>query len=109
MQHKELSRKDVIRARKTLGLPSFATLAEIKRAYRYNSRLWHPDKLGEGPSENKNERMGEINEAYRILLDYCHDYRYCLEPPEELNEDDWWMNRFGEDPVWNRERDKEED
>lgn len=109
MQRKQPGRKDIIQARNTLGLPAFATLDQIKSAYRHNCRLWHPDKRGKEASARENQKMQEINEAYRILLDYCRDYRYCLEPPKELNEGDWWMDRFGEDPVWNREKDKERD
>lgn len=51
----------------TLGLPSCATSAQIKRSYRALALKWHPDK-------NRNqagatEKFKRISEAFRVLSD----------------------------------------
>lgn len=53
-------------ARKPLGLPEFATLDEIKKAYYDLSHRYHPDKY-----PNTREQMKKINQAYSILENYC--------------------------------------
>lgn len=41
-----------------------ASAEEIKKAYRKQALLWHPDKH---PNEDVTDRMRDINEAYAIL------------------------------------------
>lgn len=46
-----------------------ATRAEIREAYRRLARRWHPDRFAEGPERDwANEKMAEINAAYRDCL-----------------------------------------
>ncbi len=97
--------KEVRKARETLGLSRFATLREIKRAYREKCRLWHPDADPGNDTEEHKKRMQAINEAYDVLLRFCRNYRYCLDPREEPDDENWWMDRFGDDPVWSRKSD----
>ena len=58
------------RARQLLGVGLASTQMQIKAAYRQKVREWHPDRLSD---QNKvarqfaNEKMTEINEAYRLL------------------------------------------
>ena len=49
-----------------LDVPFGATLDEIKKAYRKQAHIWHPDK---NPGKDTVKRMQEINEAYLILSD----------------------------------------
>ena len=56
-------------ARKLLGLPEQASFDEIKEAYHTLSHKHHPDKYGVEPEIAK--KMKKINEAYRILKNYC--------------------------------------
>ena len=37
---------------------------------------------------------------------YCDSYRFPLVPPEGhiYDAEDWWMDRFGQDPLWGRRR-----
>jgi DnaJ-domain-containing protein 1 len=58
------------RARQLLGVSVASTSMQIKAAFRQKVREWHPDRLSD---QNKvarqfaNEKMTEINEAYRLL------------------------------------------
>ena len=52
-----------------LNLPPSATKEEIRSAYRALARRWHPDRFMEGPERDwANEKMAEINAAYRACL-----------------------------------------
>ncbi len=52
-----------------LNVPPTATKAEIRAAYRALARRWHPDRFMEGPERDwANEKMAEINAAYRSCL-----------------------------------------
>jgi len=56
-----------------LGVPSSATTAEIKKAYRQKAAEYHPDKIeGKGlPPEFikfANDRLAEINESYEKVM-----------------------------------------
>lgn len=56
-----------------LGVPSSATTAEIKKAYRQKAAEYHPDKIeGKGlPPEFikfANDRLAEINESYDTVM-----------------------------------------
>lgn len=47
-----------------------ATKDEIRTAYRKLARRWHPDRFMEGPERDwANDKMAEINAAYRACLD----------------------------------------
>ena len=95
----------VIQAKNILHLPDTATLAEIKEAYRRMSKKYHPDLAGNLAEENSRV-MYEITEAYQILLKYCENYSFPLgkEDNQQLEGEDWWMDRFGQDPLWGKQR-----
>jgi curved DNA-binding protein len=59
-----MGRKDYYRI---LGVPQSASGEDIRRAYRRLAREHHPDR-NEGSPESE-ERLKEINEAYRVLGD----------------------------------------
>lgn len=46
-----------------LGVPSTASLQEIKRAYRQLARLYHPDLNKQAPGD----QIKRLNEAYEVL------------------------------------------
>jgi len=91
----------LVAARDTLGLAERATLKEIKQAYRRLSKRHHPDVAGPG---TPGEAMIRVAEAYQLLLRYCAGYSFPLAPGEHerFEAEDWWMDRFGEDPLWSR-------
>jgi hypothetical protein len=87
-----------------LGLGEKATLAEIKKAYRRLSKKHHPDVQEGSKKITENVAMHELSEAYKTLLHYCTQYCFPLVPGvnEQLEGDDWWLDRFGQDHHWGK-------
>ena len=69
---------EIEEARKLLGLGEAATLKEIKKAYRTMAHRHHPDKLGSAAGEENGEVMKRLNWAYKLLMDYCDNYKYSF-------------------------------
>jgi DnaJ-class molecular chaperone len=69
---------EIEEARKLLGLGEAATLKEIKRAYRTLAHRYHPDKHSNAPDEQTGEAMKRLNWAYKLLVDYCTNYKYSF-------------------------------
>lgn len=92
-------------ARKVLGLGERATLGEIKRAYYKLCKEYHPDIPGRGNNRDE-EMMYRLTEAYDLLMRYCEEYHFPLQPEESdiYDAEDWWMDRFGQDPLWARRK-----
>ena len=88
-------------ARRLLGLGEAVTLTEIKTAYRKLAHHHHPDK-NDSTNEKSNEMMKKLNRAYKVLMDYCNEYRYSFRQedvarvyPEEEDFKTWrdkWFN-----------------
>ena len=68
---------EIEEARKLLGLGEAATLKEIKSAYRSLAHHHHPDKHG-GAETGETEIMRRLNQAYKLITDYCADYKYSF-------------------------------
>jgi len=85
-------------ARKILKLPKKTTRKEIIEQYRKLAKECHPDH---GGSE---EMIKKLNFAYELLMEYCDNYIIDLESIEntKLSPDEWWFERFGEDPIWGK-------
>ena len=63
-------------AYEVLNVPPTASREEIRRAYRSLARRWHPDRFLAGPERDwANEKMADINAAYRLCLDGLKDAR----------------------------------
>jgi DnaJ-class molecular chaperone len=69
---------EIEEARRLLGLGEAATLKEIKTAYRTMAHCHHPDKYGSVDSEKNEEVMKRLNWAYKLLMDYCDNYKYSF-------------------------------
>ena len=53
-----------------LGIQPGASNDEARKAYRALARRWHPDRFMQGPERDwANDKMAEINAAYRACLD----------------------------------------
>jgi hypothetical protein len=94
-----------------LGLGERASLAEIKKAYRRLSRKHHPDVQKSAMQNSEQIAMHELNEAYQKLLQYCARYRFPFIPGDDvqLEGEDWWFERFGQDHLWGKGCVPEED
>lgn len=95
---------DIKAAADLLGLGEKATLAEIKKTYRRLSKKLHPDVRKRSKQQTEKISMHELTEAYEKLLQYCTEYRFPLIPGdnEQLEGEDWWFERFGQDHHWGR-------
>ncbi len=89
----------LLKAKTLLGLSDKATLFEIKQRYRKLMQKWHPDK---NPDDTKTaqEMSNRINEAYKVILEYCKHYEYSFKE-EDIHEKtasphEWWEARFGD-------------
>jgi hypothetical protein len=69
---------EIDEARKLLGLSEAATLKEVKKAYRTLAHRHHPDKHSEAASGEIGETMKKLNRAYKLLMDYCNNYKYSF-------------------------------
>lgn len=69
--------EEIEKARKLLGLNQFASLEEIKQAYRKKAFLYHPDKSGSEDAQDE-EMMKSLNQAYKLLMEYCSQYKYSF-------------------------------
>ena len=89
--------KDIDEARKILGLGKTATLREIKSSYRRLAHLHHPDKHSSINQKNA-EKMKQLNRAYKVLIDYCGDYRYSFgeEDVARTYPHEEYMRKWGE-------------
>jgi DnaJ-class molecular chaperone len=69
--------EEITKARQVLELHEFASLKEIKNKYRELLREWHPDLCRENEAIRKQKTI-EIIKAYRIIMDYCEQYRFSF-------------------------------
>ena len=95
-------------ARKLLGLPEAASLTEVKAAYRNLAKKYHPDTCKDTNAEIK-EKIRQIIAAYHTLLSYCEEYRISFarkEVNQYLTGKDWWVEHFGDDPLWGNPKTK---
>ncbi len=90
------------KARELFKLGDKATLGEMKRAYHRMCKQYHPDKSTD--NDPNGEIMYQLTEAYDLLMRYAEQYRFPLSPGvhDVYDAEEWWMDRFGEDPLWSQ-------
>ena len=73
-------------AYEVLNVPKTASREEIRAAYRALARRWHPDRFMDGPERDwANEKMADINAAYRACLNALHSpERLAIAEDEQL-------------------------
>ena len=69
IESKALNKNDIENAKRILGLDSIESDLELKKAYRTKAALNHPDKQNDD-YDGGVESFIEINNAYKLLLDY---------------------------------------
>ena len=87
--------EEIDKARKSLGLGEFASLEEIKQAYRKKAFIYHPDKSGNENAQGE-EMMKSLNLAYRLLIEYCSRYKYSFKEDDvdRAFPDDAYVRRY---------------
>lgn len=91
-------------AAEVLGIQDKASLNEIRQTYREQIKKWHPDVSRQDPAVS-HEMTIRLKKAYDLLVDYCMNHVFSFRI-EDLSEDlelspaDFWMERFGDDPIW---------
>jgi len=85
-------------ALKVFGLGEQASLQEIKDRHRELAKRYHPDAGNSG----KEDAIRELNEAYRLLLDYIRHYRFGFDEETfyEQCPEERIRRQYEEDPVW---------
>lgn len=75
-----------------------ATLKQIKARHRELARACHPDQGATADAQ----AMQRVNAAYKTLIDYCSNYRFCFSEGEFLEQqpEERLRRQFGWDPVW---------
>lgn len=61
-------------------------------------KKWHPDKHAD-EVEKATKMSAQINEAYKIILDYCNHYEYSFDEEHikkvSYTPEEWWNDKFG--------------
>jgi len=93
--------RELQQALEVFRLGSRATLAEIKARHRELVKQHHPDTA---TGAGDDEAIRRINAAYRLLSDYCGNYRYAFDEEEflEQNPEERMRRQFATDPLWGR-------
>ncbi|MDD4567671.1 chaperone protein DnaJ [Methanoculleus chikugoensis] len=87
-----------------LGIRDRASQSEIRARYSERIKEWHLDVSQKDPAES-HEMTIRLKAAYDLLVDYCTN-RHVSFRLEDLERDleqspaDYWMDRFGDDPIW---------
>lgn len=87
----------LIEALKVFSLPEQVTLAELRKRHRQLVKEHHPDH---GNSDS--DLIRQIIQAYKLLRDYCANYRYSFSLEEYLqqNPEERIQRQFYDDPIW---------
>lgn len=68
LEVRRLQFEDIAWARAKLGLPDFATIENVRKAYQTHAILVHPDKHPE--ALNATAAFNEVNRAYQTIFEY---------------------------------------
>jgi preprotein translocase subunit Sec63 len=95
---------DLRDAAEVLGIQDKASLNEIRQKYHEQIKRWHPDVSERDPGIS-HEMTIRVKKAYDLLVDYCMNHPFSfrikdLEQDLEQSPTDFWMERFGDDPIW---------
>ena len=84
---KKLQFAEIDRARKELNLNTLASKNEMRRAYRKQALMYHPDRQFDAQSETERAeakmKYEEITKAYKLLSEYCR-YESCSMKEEDF-------------------------
>jgi len=83
IESKVIMKDDIENAKKILGIDTFNSDSDLKKAYRNKASLTHPDKTGEIQKDGTDSFI-ETNKAYKLLLDYSSIVR---QSPENVSKE----------------------
>ncbi len=91
-------------AAELLGIREQASLNEIRLHYYERIKEWHPDMSQKEPALS-HEMTIRLKDAYDLLIDYCMNHIFSFRVEDlvknlDQNPVDYWMERFGDDPIW---------
>ncbi len=91
-------------AAEVLGISSRASLNGIHARFRELVKEWHPDVSQHDP-DLSHITFIRIKEAYTILVEYGMNYELSFHAEDirtgtDYDSREFWMNRFGDDPIW---------
>ena len=99
------STEALVEAARLLEIETSASLHDIRAQYHKLLKNWHPDSSHHTPEESHQKTI-LLNEAYDLLVDYCMNYKFSFRSEDlnkniEKNPAKLWMERYGNDPIWN--------
>ena len=65
---------NIEKAKNILGIGNTASIKTLRSYYINLVKSNHPDKFSNDDKEKYEEKMKEINNAYKLLMDYCENY-----------------------------------
>ena len=90
--------KDLQKSLEVLGLYDRVTMKQVKNRHRELVKLYHPDS-GENIGEDK---IQQINAAYRILNEYLDSYQFSFSEDEFYSQspEERIRRQFMDDALW---------
>ena len=80
-----------------------SSIRQIRTQYKKLIHRWHPDKC-KSCVEECHEKTIQIIESYKLLMDYCENYIIAFNDPVMETEEEFWARRFGDDPMWGKNK-----
>jgi len=71
---KSIEFDDIEKAKNILSIGNSASMKTLRSNYIDLVKSNHPDKFPESDKEKYDEKIKEINNAYKLLMDYCENY-----------------------------------
>jgi len=73
-----------------MDIPPLSSIKDIKRQYKKLAKTYHPD------SDGNEEMIHKLNESYKILMDYCENYKFTFDEYEIKRQypDNFYKNNF---------------
>ena len=99
-----LTYAELAEAKKILQLPDRASMQEIRLSYKSLLKRWHPDTCATD-TDKCTEMTTRIVTAYKTVRLYCDSYQYSFADQDlklYRSKEEWWMDKFGEDPLWGK-------
>ncbi|PLX87568.1 MAG: molecular chaperone DnaJ [Desulfuromonas sp.] len=90
--------RDLRNALTEFDLPPRVSWRQLKERHRQLVKRYHPDN---GDATDP-DRIRRINDAYRVLREYCTDYRFDFSHQEFLEQcpEERLREQFSEDSLW---------